>query len=301
MKKQLLADLSLLSVVATWGSTFVLTKNALAEIATYNFLALRFGIALLPLLIMYRKRLISADKKSLTGGAVLGLMLFIGYGFQTVGLNYTTASKSAFITGFSAVIVPVLSAWALKKKPALPAVIGVVLAVIGLGLLTLADSFTLNIGDFYTLLATIAFAAHIIAVDKFTRVSHFGILAAGEIGVVALLSLVFSLWFENPVIPASAASWTAIAITAVFATTYAFLIQTLMQQHTTPTHAALIFVSEPVFALLFAFVMLGEMLSLRQLAGCSLILMGMLMAELKLSLKTEKRSPAASLTETDQA
>jgi drug/metabolite transporter (DMT)-like permease len=284
MKKQLLADLSLLSVVATWGSTFVLTKNALAEIPTYNFLAARFGIALLPLLIIYRKKIASADKTALTGGVVLGLLLFIGYGFQTVGLNYTTASKSAFITGFSAVIVPVMSALALKKKPALPVIIGVFCAVIGLGLLTLSDSFTLNIGDFYTLLATFAFAAHVIAIDKFSRVSHFGVLTAGQIAVVAILSMVFSLWLEDPIIPASTTAWTAIAITSVFATAYAFLVQSMMQKHTTPTHAALIFVSEPVFALLIAFSVLGETLSPRQIIGCSMILMGMLIAEIKLPL-----------------
>ncbi|NLX86040.1 MAG: DMT family transporter, partial [Clostridiales bacterium] len=146
MQKQLKADLALLSVVIVWGSTFVLTKDAIQHIETYNFLMLRFGIAVLMLLLFSIKKLPGLDRVTIKNGAILGLLLFIGYAFQTVGLNYTTASNSAFITGFSAVIVPILSAIMLKKKPQLSALAGVVLAVTGLGLLTLGDSFVLNIG-----------------------------------------------------------------------------------------------------------------------------------------------------------
>ncbi|HQD41910.1 MAG TPA: EamA family transporter, partial [Bacillota bacterium] len=102
MQKQLKADLALLSVVIVWGSTFVLTKDAIQHIETYNFLMLRFGIAVLMLLLFSIKKLPGLDRVTIKNGAILGLLLFIGYAFQTVGLNYTTASNSAFITGFSA-------------------------------------------------------------------------------------------------------------------------------------------------------------------------------------------------------
>ena len=117
MQKQLKADLALLSVVIVWGSTFVLTKDAIQHIETYNFLMLRFGIAVLMLLLFSIKTARPGpgyDKN----GAILGLLLFIGYAFQTVGLNYTTASTGLYHR-FSAVIVPILSAIMLKKKPQL--------------------------------------------------------------------------------------------------------------------------------------------------------------------------------------
>lgn len=290
MKKQLKADLLLLTAVIIWGSTFVLTKNALQEIATYNFLSLRFGSAALLLAAIFFKKLLRIEKAALTGGLLLGLLLFVGYAFQTVGLNYTTASKSAFITGFNAVLVPVLSVFVLRKKPELMAVLGVLCAVIGLGFLTLEDSLRLNIGDFYTLVSTFAYAMQIILVDRYTARCDSAAIATVEISTVAVLSVLFSFAFETPAVPSTASVWIAVFITSVFATTYAFLVQSMVQKYTTPTHTALLFVGEPVYALFFAYVLLGELLSLRQLTGCMLILCGMLLSELKLSA----RKPVAS-------
>lgn len=297
MKKQFKADLLLLSVVISWGSTFVLTKNALQEMPTYNFLSVRFGVAALLLILIFVKKLIRIERAALLGGTVLGFLLFIGYAFQTVGLNYTTASKSAFITGFSAVLVPVLSTLILKKRPEFMAVLGVVCAIIGLGFLTLSDSLILNIGDLYTLLSTFAYALQIILIDKFTSRADSAAIATVEISVVAMLSAIFSFLFEKPVIPSTAGVWIAIFVTSVFATTYAFLVQSMAQKYTTPTHTALIFVGEPVFALLFAYILIGELLTIKQLTGCALILSGMLLSELKPASKKEKDGSAALLFE----
>lgn len=288
MQKQLKADLALLSVVAIWGSTFVLTKDAIQHIQTYNFLTLRFGIAAIFLVLFSFKKLHRLDGITIKNGTILGLMLFGGYAFQTVGLNYTTASNSAFISGFSAVIVPILSTIMLKKRPQLFAILGVVLAVAGLGLLTLGDSFLLNIGDVYTLFCTVFYALQIIAIARYTYMSDPMLLATVEIVVVATASALFTFALEQPVIPAKPSVWIAVLVTSLLATTYSFIVQNIAQKHTTPTHTALIFMGEPVFAQIFAFVLLGELLTPRQFAGCVLILAGMLAAELKSSLKLKK-------------
>jgi drug/metabolite transporter (DMT)-like permease len=294
MQKQLKADLALLSVVIVWGSTFVLTKDAIQHIETYNFLVLRFGIAVLMLVLFSIKRLPSLDRVTIKNGTILGLLLFAGYAFQTVGLNYTTASNSAFITGFSAVIVPILSAVMLKKKPQFSALTGVVLAVAGLGFLTLGNSFVLNIGDLYTLVCTLFYALQIIMIARYTHMSDPMLLATVEIGVVAISSALFAFVFENPVIPSEPSVWLAVLVTSLFATTFAFIAQNIAQKHTSPTHTALIFLGEPVFAQAFAFIMLGELLTPRQLVGCALILAGMLAAELKPSLKIKRSGSTAS-------
>lgn len=281
MRRQLKADLALLSVVAIWGSTFVFIKDAIQHIQTYNFLALRFGIATLFLALFCLKRLPDLSITTIKNGTYLGLMLFGGYAFQTVGLNYTSASNSAFITGFSTVMVPVLSTLMLKKRPQPFAVLGVMLAVAGLGLLSLGNNLSLNIGDVYTLVAAFFFALQIIMIDRYVSVSDPLILAAVEIGVVALASTLFSVVLEQPEIPVRMNVWLVILVTSLLATTYAFIVQNIAQKYTSPTHTALIFLGEPVFAQACAFLVLGEILTPKQLVGCVLILAGMLAAEFK--------------------
>lgn len=281
MQKQLKADLALLSVVIIWGSTFALIKDAIQHIETYNFMSLRFGIAALFLALFSCRRLHALDSATFKNGVLLGLILFGGYAFQTMGLIYTTASNAAFIAGFSAVIVPIISALYLKKAPQPAAVIGVVLAIMGLGFLTLVNSVMLNIGDVYSFMCTFFFALQIILLDRYTRLSDPLLLATIEIATVAIASVAFSVVLEQPIMPIRGNVWLALVVTSLLATTYAFIVQNIAQRYTTPTHTGLIFLGEPVFSLFFSFIILGELLTFRQLIGCALILAGMFVAEFK--------------------
>ncbi|SET29458.1 EamA-like transporter family protein [Natronincola peptidivorans] len=280
MSKQLKADLALLGVTIIWGSSFILSKNSLDHLATYNFLAIRFIISALLSSIIFYKNIISIKKDTLKYGFLIGIILFTGYAFQTVGLNYTTASKSGFITGFAVVIVPVLSALLLKLKPERASVIGVVLALIGLGFLTLDTTLSLNIGDFYTFIGALMFALHIITVGKYTVKVDSIALAIIQIATVGILSLLFTFTIESPIIPTGAEVWTAILILAVLATSVAFIVQNAMQKFTSPTHTALIYSGEPVFAAMFAYILAGEVLTKSGIFGGVLVLMGMIIAEL---------------------
>lgn len=293
MKKQLQADLALLLVTVGWGASFILTKNALADLPTFNFLAIRFLLAFVLSLALFAPRLKNLNRKTLVSSAIVGTVLFAGYALQTIGLHFTTTSKSAFITGFSVVLVPLITAMYLKKRPETPAVIGSAMALAGLGLLTLDGSMTVNIGDALTLIATIAFALHIISVGYFTTGCDSLMLGVFQIGVVGFWSLLTSLIVETPTIPPISPVWINILLLSIFCTAGAFIVQSVAQQYTTATHTALIYSGEPVFAAIFGYLMMGEVLSGQGLIGAALILGGMLAAELDLKALIGKKKQAA--------
>ncbi|QIB27369.1 DMT family transporter [Caloranaerobacter azorensis] len=283
MSKQLKADLALLLVTIVWGFTFVTTKNALKDISTYNFLAIRFFVAFIASSLIFFKNMKNLNKRTLFLGSIIGIVLFAGYAFQTVGLTYTTASKSGFITGFCVVLVPIFSAIILKRTPNMPTVIGVLLAMLGLGFMTLNSNLSLNIGDFYTLICAVAFAFQIILVGKYTIEVDPIALAITQIGIVGILSLIFSLSIEDFIIPKSTDVWIAIFITGILATSVAYIVQNTVQKFTSPTHAALIYTAEPIFSAIFAYIFLHEVMTARAILGSILILTGMIISETKFS------------------
>lgn len=217
---------------------------------------------------------------------LLGVLLFIGYAFQTVGLLYTSSSKAGFITGLSVVMVPMFAIFLLKQRPGINAVVGVFIATAGLYLLTMTDTSKLNIGDGFVFICAIGFALHIIFTGKFSNNYPSLLLTVVQISTVAILSSIFAIGFENwqnafqPDVVLSEKVLAGLIITSVFATALAFFAQTNFQKFTTPTRVALIFAMEPVFAAVTAFIWAGERLSYSAIIGCILIFSGMVIAEL---------------------
>jgi drug/metabolite transporter (DMT)-like permease len=283
MRKQLSADLSLLIVVIVWGYTFVAIKNALDGVTPFNFIALRFILALIILLVVFRKRLSGLNRYIMLRGSIVGVFLFFAYAFQTAGLKYTTASNAGFITGFSVVLVPVFSALILKVRPSTEGAVGVTFAIAGLFFLSYNGGFAVNKGDILVLFCAFAVAFHILTVGYYTKKMDSILLTIVQIGVVAILSVISALLFEETVIPRGRVVWEAIVVTSIFATVGAYLIQNLMQRFTSSTHTALIFSGEPVFAGIFGYYLLGERLGGWSVLGCFLILAGMVISELKFS------------------
>lgn len=279
--RRILADISLLVVVAVWGYTFVAIKDALALITPFNFLAVRFIISLLLLVLIFRKELKRITGSELKGGAVIGVFLFLAYAFQTTGLRYTTASNAGFITGFSVVLVPVFSSLFLKSVPDRASIAGVLLSAAGLFLLSYNGSFTLNKGDILVFFCAIAVAMHILSVGYYSGRNSAVRITMVQIAVVTLLSVLCALLSGRPEIPRQTSVWGAIVVCSVFATVGAYLVQNTMQRFTSPTHTALIFSVEPVFAGIFGYCLLGETLSANAVTGCALILAGMCISELK--------------------
>jgi len=278
-RPSLTARLMLLTVAFAWEATFVFVKAALAEIGPFAFLAARFWLAFAVLALPFLTRLRQGGRLLWRAGAGLGLVLWVAYAFQTVGLRTTTATRAGFITGLFVVLVPLLSALVLRQTPALSAWGAALLAVLGLALLSLPIDPSLALGDGLMLLCALMVAVHILLVDRQARRHDPLALNTVQIGTVALLSGLAALVAEPLPTHLSPGVWGAILFTALPAMALALLLQVVGQRRTPPHEAALLLTLEPVFAALTAFFFLGERLSGRGLAGCGLILAAMLLAE----------------------
>ena len=280
--RRLTADLSLLIITVIWGVTFVTVKTALQDIGVFSFLAIRFFIAFLFLALIFLRRWSRLDWPTFKAGAVLSLWLFAGYAFQTVGLLYTSASNAGFITGLTVVLVPCLAALFARRIPGPGTVAAVLLAVSGLGLLTLSVTFSFNFGDILVLFCAVSFALQIFLLGRYAPLYDTSLLAMLQIGITGLLSAVVALAFEPFSLHIAPGVWTALAITAIPATSLAFLVQTWAQARMPAVHAAVIFALEPVFTALFAALALGERLSAREAGGGGLVLLGIVVSELRI-------------------
>lgn len=293
MNRSRIADLSLLIVAMMWGCTFLIVQHAVRVLPPLAFNGIRFlGAAVLLALIItffYRSQWRDISGKMLLHSCLLGLFLFLGYAFQTVGLLYTTTSNAGFITGLSVVFVPFLALLLLKSPISRYTWISALLAAAGLYLLAFAGTaLTLNKGDFLIFLCAVAFALHVAYTGVFAPRYSALPLAAMQMAVVGLLSLLSSLLFEN-VGPLTQVAdrllkpeviW-ALLVSIGPTSAFAFWIQTVCQKYTNPSRVAVIFAMEPVFAALTGVTFGGEVLGAAAGLGCICIFVGMILAELK--------------------
>ncbi len=256
-----LADGSLLLVTVVWGTTFVVVKLAVETVDPLLFVALRFLAAAAVLGTLYWRRLACAPGATWVAGGWLGLALLAGFALQTLGLRETTPARAAFITGLSIVMsAPLAADAAASGYPA-------------------SASWR---GDALVLGCALAFALHIVGVGHFAGRHDPRAITAVQVAVVALLAGVWAGASGAP-LPTAWPVWGAVAYMGAVATALVFLLQNWAQIHTSSTHAALIFALEPAFAALFSFLLRGEQLTARSLAGGALILAGMVLAELRLA------------------
>ncbi|AST02330.1 EamA family transporter [Bacillus thuringiensis] len=294
-----MAPLALLFVSFIWGATFVVVQNAMSFVGPFTFNGIRFlfaGIILLFVQIIFSQKTSKQDiKHSSTAGIIVGFFLFVGYLLQTFGLLYTTSSKAGFLTGLSIVMVPILSFIFLKQKATIFIVLGIAVATTGLYLLTAADSFQLNIGDILVLGCAVAFAAHILINGFFSKKISPLLLSTSQVLAVGIFSSICAFLFEDWEKLFSVSLWTnqsflfALFLTALFATSIAFFIQTSAQKHTSPTRVAIIFAMEPVFAALTGVLVANEQLSISAIIGCLCIFLGMIFVELPSKTKKKRR------------
>jgi drug/metabolite transporter (DMT)-like permease len=288
------ADMALVLVTAIWGSTFVVVKNTLDAVGPLVFVAARFWVAGLALLALFWLRRTTTARNLLRDGAITGFFLTLGYVPQTIGLQTTEAAKAAFITGLSVVMVPVFAAVLLRKPPTRAAAFGVALATFGLGMLTLNlnQRMTFAPGDLWVLLCAVGFASHITSTARFAPRHDVLPFTAVQLLTTAILSTVAALLFERSALLPPAATLPAIVYMGLIASALVFGIQTWGQHHTTPTHTALIFALEPVFAALFAIAFAGEILETREWIGGALILIGMIVGEVGNGERISERASA---------
>ncbi|WP_446743219.1 DMT family transporter [Silvibacterium acidisoli] len=290
MSRSLKAHILLIAVVLVWGTTFVLVKAALQDISPMLFNLLRMAIAAGTLAIFYRRHLKRISRRSLLCGAITGVFLALGYEFQTAGLRLTTPSKSAFITGLTVVLVPLLLILpGLRPSgghaPRWNAYLGAFIAFIGIVLLTTPAqaSFgfaSINRGDLLTFACSIAFSFHILCLAHFSPKMHFQQLAVVQMSAATVFIAIGLPLFGHPMLHWTPAVVFGLMMTGLLATAVAFTVQSWAQQFLPATHTALIFTLEPVFAWITSFLLLGERLSGRSTAGALLILGGIACTEL---------------------
>lgn len=281
------ADLGLAFCSFLWGVTFVVVKSALDNASVFIFLAVRFSVAAVLMLAWSSRALRQFKREDLFAGFRLGCFMFLGYAFQTAGLQYTTPAKSGFVTGSSVVLVPLLLALFWGKRLTWGAYAGALVAVLGLYFLTIpAEGIAyLNRGDVLTFVAAALYAVHIILVGEYTRQHSAKALSLVQVAACGVMA-----WLTGGT--ASAIRWQparfewrfelilGTLICAVFATAVAFSIQLWAQQYTTPSHAAILFTLEPVFALITSYMLIGERLGERAVLGAAFVLTGILVSEL---------------------
>jgi drug/metabolite transporter (DMT)-like permease len=275
-----LAQISLVFVTLIWGATFIIVKDALNDAGPFAFGTLRFTIAGILTLVIVNKSIFTLTKTEIIGGLICGFCLFCGYAFQNFGLMQTSASKSAFITSVSVLMVPIILYLFNIQKIKMKVWFAVVLATIGLYFLLDPRGGMMNWGDILTFGCALGFAVHIIFqgyyVKKNVRILPFFLVQAW---VVVGLSFINSLLFEPIFAIWSPRLISALLVTGIAATFIAILLMIWAQQILNPSETAIIFSLEPVFATVFAIIFAGEILGLWGYIGGGLIVLAVAYGE----------------------
>ena len=264
-----------------WGMTFVFIKDAVSLISVAGFLGYRFLLASLVLSLIFIKRLRKINLETFKNASLLSLPLLFSFLAQTIGLQYTSASKGGFITGLSVVFVPIILAIIQKKIPSINILIAVVLATSGLSLLTLGSKIEFNIGDSWVFLSAILFAIYIIMVGKYSKKCDGVLLSLLQFLLVGIVCIVYAGINGDLYVPTQYKLWQAILFTALFATAFMYTVQNYYQKYISEITTSIIFSFEPLFAAITAYFYLNEALTERTIIGGLLIFCGILFAELK--------------------
>ena len=279
-QKKYLSDFSLLFVAFAWGGGFVAVKDALNTISPMYLMAFRFVLATAIVYVSLFKWMCTISKKEFFNGALVGTILFLAFTAQTVGLQYTTASKQGFLTATYVVMVPFMYLALYKKMPKLKVFLGSFITLIGIGLIGLNESLILNKGDLLTLVCAFFFAAHIIAIEYYAKDMHVFKIAFLQIATAAVLFVISALLFEPMPTAISPRAMGAILYLAFISTFACFTIQTVAQKYTSSSHVSIIMSLESVFAALLGVWLLGEEMTRIMILGCGLIFLAILMIEI---------------------
>ncbi|MET3804558.1 drug/metabolite transporter (DMT)-like permease [Nakamurella sp. UYEF19] len=279
-RASLLALIGLLSVAAAWGSSFPLTKSLLERMTPLNFLAVRFTIAAMVMLIVFHRAVRALTRRSLQRGAILGLTYGIAQIVQTTGLAHTSASVSGFVTGMYVVLTPICAAVLLRTAIGRRVWIGAVIATIGLALLALSG-LHLGFGEAITLASAVIYALHIVGLGHWSTAREALGLAVVQIVATGLVSLIAAT-IADPgglTLPHGPFDWIALIYMALISGALAMIVQSWAQAHLAPSRAAIIMSTEPGWAALFSITFLSEPLTWRIAVGGSLMLAAMVIVE----------------------
>lgn len=292
MKKAVVSNLALFSAALIWGSSFVVLHSAIDVLPVHFALAIRFTVGTVLLSLIFYKRLKKIDKSYLISGGIIGVILFLAYSTQTIGLKGTTPAINAILTAVYCVIVPFLL-WIIdKKRPDIVDVAAAFLCLLGIGLITISgeslSEFSVGVPDLITLVGGFFFAAHMVAISKTAYNKDPIVITILQFAVAALLS-----WLTWCVSEPHNIAWNnnviiEILYLAVFATTIAMLLQNIGQKYSKPTTASLILCLEAVFGAIFSIIAGQEHLAFRICAGFVIIFLTVLASQTKIFWRKNK-------------
>lgn len=284
-KLNLQSNILLLITAAIWGFAFVFQRTGMDHVGPFTFNAARFALgtlSLIPVWWWFSSR--SNEKPSLKVfyyGIVAGIFLFAGSTFQQVGIKYTTAGKAGFITGLYIVIVPIL-ALLMGQYTRRETWIGSALALTGLYLLSVTENLTIEYGDTLILIGALFWAGHVLVIAKYSPQVSAISLSVVQFAVCALLSFITASFTETIEVSNILLASEAILFTGLLSVGIAYTLQVIAQQNAHPAHAAIILSLEALFAAVGGWLLLNEVLSIKAQIGCTLMLSGMIVSQLKL-------------------
>ncbi len=273
-----LAAALLVALTAVWGSTFFLIRDLVAHVPPVDFLAVRFGISAVVMVVLFWRPLRALNRAQVRVGVGLGTLYGVAQILQTQGLATTPASVSGFITGTYVVLTPVLAAVLLRERVPATTWLAVGLATSGLALLSL-NGLSVGIGESLTLLAAALYALHILGLGRYSGHEIATGLSVVQMLVIAALSLLVALP-SGVTLPSTSGQWASVLYMVAFASIAALWVQTWAQAHLPATRAAIVMTLEPVFAALFAVSLGSERLTARMVLGGALVLCAMYAVEL---------------------
>lgn len=280
---ELFPALLLAAAAAIWGFTFPLVKDAILRVSPLEFLAIRFAIATLALVIIWPRLAVEALRTARRAGLIAGGLLAVGHVFQTFGLERTLSTNAGFITGLYVVFTPLFAALVLRRRPEPVVVLCVALTVIGLGLMSLTPGvgrLQLNSGDLLVLCCAIAYAGQIVAIARYAPGMDPRVLLIQQMAITAA-ALTLVMPAQPIVAPRGWVVWNALLATALGSSVFGIGVQTWAQRRVSPTRAAVIFAAEAPFAALFARILSQERLTGRAWIGAALIGVGMVVVAVR--------------------
>jgi drug/metabolite transporter (DMT)-like permease len=273
----------LIFVTIIWGFAFVVVKNSLDYVPPLYMMAFRFTIASVVLALLFLPKFKHLDKSTFFHGMILGIFLFAAYAFQTVGLQFTTAGKNAFLTTTYVMMVPFLNWFFHKSKPSWNCVLAAIIALIGIGLLSLQGDFSMNRGDVLTIICGFFFAVHIIFISRYTQTQDPVLLTILQLAFSALFSWIFAP-FTDGSFPLQETLRTDVIVSmlylGLFSTLLCFLLQNVCQKYLRASTTSLLLSFESVFGVIFSIIFLKEILTAKMIVGCVLIFFALVLSEI---------------------
>jgi drug/metabolite transporter (DMT)-like permease len=273
-----MAVVALIAVTAVWGVTFVQVKDAVELYPLFAFLAVRFAIATLTLVVPGAARVRTLGRRGGAAGALLGLLLAGGYVLQTAGLERTTVSSTGFVTGMYVVLTPLIAVLLLRSRIGATAWLGVAISTAGLALLSGIHGGSAG-GDLLVLAGAAVYSVQIVLMERYAPRYDPLAFTLVEMAAACVGLAVVAVARGELGLPHGLTVWGALVVTGVFASALAFLVQTWAQRRTSATRTALIFALEPVFAAVFGITLAGDRLGALGWTGCAAIMAGILLAE----------------------